>query len=358
MTAPLLTPVVRLAPAKLNLTLAVIGRRPDGFHDLHSIMAPLALADRLSLAPAVGTADTVHVIAAGGGPAPDCGPADRNLVLRAIAATRAALRERGVDEPLQPLAARLEKRIPVAAGLAGGSSDAAAALDGALEAWGVAAALGPPERTSVAASLGSDVPFFLARGWARVEGRGEQVTPLPGPRGTTPAVLLVTPALSIATATVFAAHAAGARPAGASTLLSSTHLGVELAGGLTTGRLLERAGILAVANDLAAAAAAVAPELGPFRRALGRIVGRPVGQSGSGPTLWVLYPSLAAAAGAESAVREALSDGRLVAPGAALPLVTATEVLASGAPSGDPRLAGPLLASSAAAPAPPEGGLP
>src|SRR5664279_5779879 len=85
-----LGPVVRLAPAKLNLTLAIVGRRPDGYHALHSIMAPLGLADRLSLAPAAGTRDTLYVMADG----PDraaLGPAEDNLVLRAIALARAAL---------------------------------------------------------------------------------------------------------------------------------------------------------------------------------------------------------------------------------------------------------------------------
>ncbi len=74
----------------------------------------------------------------------------------------------GVDRPLPALAARLDKRIPVAAGLGGGSSDAAAALDAALEAWGVAEALAAADRASIAASLGSDVPFFTLGGWALV----------------------------------------------------------------------------------------------------------------------------------------------------------------------------------------------
>ncbi len=80
-----LTPVVRLAPAKLNLSLAVIGRRPDGYHELHSVMAPLELADRLSLAPAAGGVDTLHVAGF------DAGPPTANLVLRALAATREAV---------------------------------------------------------------------------------------------------------------------------------------------------------------------------------------------------------------------------------------------------------------------------
>jgi 4-diphosphocytidyl-2C-methyl-D-erythritol kinase len=126
-----LAPVVRLAPAKLNLTLAVLGTRPDGYHELHSIMVPLDLADRLSVAVlATGAADSLHVAGF------DPGPAGDNLVLRAFAAARRhAQPVWGRSEPPPALAARLDKRIPVAAGLAGGSSDAAAAVDAAPGAW-------------------------------------------------------------------------------------------------------------------------------------------------------------------------------------------------------------------------------
>src|SRR5918995_5718811 len=97
MADPHLTPVVRLAPAKLNLTLAVVGRRNDGFHDLRSVFVPLALADRLSLAPARAAADgdTLHVTGF------DAGRIADNLVLRAIAAARAAVGE-GPGRPLMP----------------------------------------------------------------------------------------------------------------------------------------------------------------------------------------------------------------------------------------------------------------
>ena len=128
-----LAPVVRLAPAKVNLTLAIGPRRPDGFHDLHSIMVPLGLADWLSLAPGHGSADSLQVTGDDEPPRPD------DLVLRGIAAARAAAEQAlGPAADAFPLAARLEKRIPLAAGLAGGSSDAAAAIEGALEAWGIA----------------------------------------------------------------------------------------------------------------------------------------------------------------------------------------------------------------------------
>jgi len=333
-TAAPVTPVVRIAPAKLNLTLAVVGRRSDGFHDLHSVMVPLGLVDRLSLSPARAAADSLHVCGPDGGPVPgDPGPPERNLVLRAIAGARYALRTSGMDFPLPALAARLEKRIPVAAGLAGGSSDGAAALDGALEAWGVAGALDPVTRLAVAASLGSDVPFFLAGGWALVEGRGERVTRLPGVRGPVPWVLLVTPAVSASTHAVFAAYAAGARPPAGASLATSSHLAGELARGLAADRLLDWAGVLAAANDLAPATATLLPAIARLRRGLGRLLARPVGQSGSGPTLWLLYPSESAAAAAAEAVRRALAGGSLAAPGDRPPFVVATP-LATGRPPG------------------------
>jgi 4-diphosphocytidyl-2-C-methyl-D-erythritol kinase len=320
-----LTPVVRLAPAKLNLTLAVMRRRPDGYHELHSVMVRLDLADRLSLAPAAGTTDTLHVTGFAAGPEAD------NLVLRALAGTREAVGAgwAGSGGPPPPLAARLDKRIPVAAGLAGGSSDAAAALDGALEAWG--ATLTIHERLRVAARLGSDVPFFLAGGAALVEGRGETVTPLRGVVGEPIGVLLITPPLAIPTPAVFAAHDAGARSGGGAALTSSRHLADELRSGLTAGALLDRAGVLAVANELIPAAATVEPGLVGLRRSLSRRLGRPVGQSGSGPTLWVLYPSRTEAAIAADEVRTAVAEGGLTVPGSGEPFIAATTIVAGAA---------------------------
>jgi 4-diphosphocytidyl-2-C-methyl-D-erythritol kinase len=315
-----LTPVVRLAPAKLNLSLAVVGRRPDGYHELHSVMVPLELADRLSLAPAAGRVDTLHVDGF------DSGPGAVNLVLRALAGTREAVGAgwAGSAGPPPALAVRLDKRIPVAAGLAGGSSDAAAALDGALEAWG--AALTIHERLRVAARLGADVPFFLAAGVALVEGIGERVTPLRGILDEPPGVLLITPAVRLRTPDVFAAFDAGARPAGGATATSSSHLAEELRTGLTAAALLDRAGVLAAANDLALAAAAVEPGLIALRRALIRRLGRPVGQSGSGPSLWVLYPSRAEAEAAAEQVRAAVAEGAIPIPGVGNPFIAATAI--------------------------------
>jgi 4-diphosphocytidyl-2-C-methyl-D-erythritol kinase len=317
-----LAPVVRLAPAKVNLTLAVVARRPDGFHALHSVMVPVALFDRLSLAPAAGPDDTLHVSGA------DTGPNADNLVLRALAeARRIAAETHGRLAPTPPLAARLEKQIPVAAGLAGGSSDAAAALDGALEAWGLE--VPGPTRLEAAARLGSDVPFFLADGPALVEGRGERVTPLPVLVGGPAGGLLVTPVLAIRTVDAFAAFDAGGPAAPAdpgSTRLSSQHLADELRTSLSASDLAARAGALAVANDLAPAAFHLAPGLLQLRRALSRMLGRPVGLSGSGPTLWALYPSLADAREAAAAVDGAFRRRDLDAPGAGSPAVVAAEL--------------------------------
>ena len=317
-----LAPIVRLAPAKLNLTLAVLGSRPDGFHALHSVMVPLGLADVLSLAPAVGSEDSLHVSGA------DIGPIADNLVLRAIAEARRVAREAlgpGAETP--PLSARLEKRIPVAAGLGGGSSDGAAALEGALDAWGVT--LADPERLAAAARIGSDVPFFLAGGPALVEGRGEVVSALKGIVGATPGVVLVTPAVPSPTSVVFGAfdRAGAAAPSDPrSTRATSEHLAVELRAGLRAGDLVARAGVLASANDLAAAAFVVIPELLALRRGLSRLLGLPIGLSGSGPTLWALYPSIEAAAEAAATVTRALEDGSIAAPGVRAPFVTSTSI--------------------------------
>jgi 4-diphosphocytidyl-2-C-methyl-D-erythritol kinase len=323
-----LTPVVRLAPAKLNLTLAIVGRRPDGYHALHSVMVPLALADRLSLAPdpSAQARDTIRTEGF------DPGPAEHNVVLRAIEATRRAARGHLPGAP-PALAVRLDKRIPVAAGLAGGSSDAAAAIDGALEAWGLSEALGSDERSALAASVGSDVPFFLAASPALVEGRGERVTPLHGLRLTAseepPGILLVTPAVPTHTAAVFAAWAAGAMGEPAVVRRTSEHFASEFGAGLSAKQFLERAGVLASANDLMPAAATVVEGLVPFRRALTRLLGRPIGLSGSGPTLWALYPSVDEAELAAASVRAAIGTGSVNAPGDDAPFVAATTILQS-----------------------------
>lgn len=326
------TPVVRLAPAKLNLTLAVVGRRTDGYHALHSVMAPLTLADRLSFSvdPSPGGVDVLRVDGF------DPGPTADNLVLRAIDRTRRAVRTQ-TGTPPPALAVRLDKRIPVAAGLAGGSSDAAATIDGALETWSADEVVSRAERHAIAESLGSDVPFFFAGSPALVEGRGERVLPLRGLRLAAgehePGILLITPAVAAHTAAVFAAWAAGAMGQPGVAARSSEHFASEFGSGISARQLIERAGVLASANDLLPAAAAVVDGLTSFRRALARLLNRPIGLSGSGPTLWALYPSPDDAERAGESVQAAISTGFVHAPGDGQPFVAATTFLIHEVPT-------------------------
>src|SRR5262249_31492907 len=159
----------------------------------------------------------------------------------------------------------------------------------ALEAWG--AEVPEDDRRRAAAGVGSDVPFFLWGGPALVEGRGERVTQLTPFAGPAPAVLLVTPAVRVSTAAAFQAldtdPAAGPGSRG-STRLPSEPLAAEMGPGyppMSSDDLVRRAGVLAVANDLANAADLVVPGLRQLRRAVVRLLGRPIGLTGSGPTL-------------------------------------------------------------------------
>jgi 4-diphosphocytidyl-2-C-methyl-D-erythritol kinase len=143
----------------LNLDLQVIGRRPDGYHEIRTTMQTIELHDLLSLGR--GTGETGLTISG-------MGVTGENSVLKAHAAL-----ERAVNRKLD-VAFALEKRIPLGSGMGGASSDAAATLMALKPLFGLDVNLAP-----VAAEVGSDVPFFLHGGRAIVEGRGERVTPLP-----------------------------------------------------------------------------------------------------------------------------------------------------------------------------------
>jgi len=171
------------APAKINLSLAIKKKRPDGFHEIESLMVPLTLADRLTLETArePGIAFTCSE------PSLPCD--DSNLVVRA------ARRFFETCGKAAALRIHLEKKIPHGAGLGGGSSDAAATLDGLNGLLG--SPLPPETIAGLAAELGSDVPFFLAGGAAVCRGRGERVEPVPFPQPL--ALLLIKPAFGVST---------------------------------------------------------------------------------------------------------------------------------------------------------------
>ncbi len=161
-----------LAPAKVNLTFEALGRRSDGYHEVRTVMQAVSLADEIEFAPAAGLSLTIEW----GAPAFAAPPGEGNLAMRAA---RLLQRETGAT---QGAAILLRKRIPAAAGLGGGSSDAATTLLGLRRLWGLDMDVGALRE--MAARLGSDVPFFLSGGTALAEGRGERLTPLPTPQGS------------------------------------------------------------------------------------------------------------------------------------------------------------------------------
>ena len=165
-----MTGVTVRVPAKLNLQLAVGPPRADGYHDLVTVFHAVSLFDQVAVEPAGRDGVTVT------GEGADRVPADQdNLALRAIEALRAAVPDRGVSAVHVTIA----KRIPVAAGLAGGSADAAAALVACNELW--ATGLAQPQLRGIGATVGSDVAFALLGGTAVGRGRGEQLTPALAP---------------------------------------------------------------------------------------------------------------------------------------------------------------------------------
>jgi len=177
------------AYAKINLTLDVSGRRTDGYHELITVMQAIDLYDTICLTEIADNSVYIRCTT------PELSTAD-NLAVRAAHLVRQRLGDR------RGILIELHKRIPMAAGLGGGSSDAAAILL-ALQAWWHLP-LSATDLLDMATLLGSDVPFFLHGGLALCEGRGERVTPLaPAWPDTMRWLVLVKPAIAVSTAKVF-----------------------------------------------------------------------------------------------------------------------------------------------------------
>jgi 4-diphosphocytidyl-2-C-methyl-D-erythritol kinase len=267
--------VIRVdAHAKLNLYLHVVGRRDDGYHLIDSLAAFAALHDTLTAAPA----DTL-TLAVDGPFAAALATESDNLVLRAARALAAAHGR----EPRARL--QLTKRIPVAAGLGGGSADAAAALHALARLWNVDIPSALPLR------LGADVPVCLVGRPASMSGIGEHLTPAPALPEV--ALLLVNPGIGVATRDVFDRRSGGYSPP--SPIAETAGDAAGLARLLGSRR-----------NDLTEAAASIAP---PIRAALSAVAATEgcllARMSGSGATVFGLYASDAAAAGAAALVGEA-----------------------------------------------------
>jgi 4-diphosphocytidyl-2-C-methyl-D-erythritol kinase len=281
------------APAKLNLGLYLGRPRPDGLHELCSLFEPLALADLIR----IEEAERDEVICAG--------VEGENLAARALA----KLRERGWDGP--PLRIEIEKRTPVAAGLGGGSADAAAVLRFVASsgpetpsAPGVLADL-----PAIAAELGADVPSQLRPALALVQGAGERVEPLPAPAEH--AALLLPGGGGLSTKEVFE---------------EADRLGLgrdesTLAGIADQLRAAADAGASPLAyaellvNDLEPAARSLRPDIGGALDALHSTTAGAVFLSGSGPTAVGLFPTLSEAESAAATL--ARSDAIVCMAGSA-----------------------------------------
>ena len=261
-----------LAPAKLNLALHVLGKRPDGYHELVTLMQPVSVFDEL------------EIVLGEQGLSLRCSDpqlqGEDNLVLRAA---KAFYRASG----LRPSASFvLTKHIPVAAGLGGGSSDAAATLKGLNALHGEP--LSPAQLAELAAGLGADVPFFLCGTTALCTGTGTQLQPLPGfPRLH---YVLVNPGIQIPTAWVYKQF---------DSLWTSTspRSRINRPQGLGQIELLH--------NDLEQVSVAAWPEIGEIKKALVEAGAIGALMSGSGPTVFGVFVSRADAARAKQRLQAA-----------------------------------------------------
>jgi 4-diphosphocytidyl-2-C-methyl-D-erythritol kinase len=245
-----------LAPAKLTLTLHVLGARADGFHDLEALTVSIDTPYDTVAVEAARSGVRLEV----SGPAASGVPVDDgNLVTRAA---RAVLPD---DEGLL---VRLRKQIPPGAGLGGGSADAAAVLRICADRF----ALDPASVAAAAAAIGSDVPFCLHRAPAWMRGRGEIIDPvaLAGPLR----VLIVVPPFSIGTAAVYRAWDE----------LGGPRHGRAIAPPAAVAHLVDE-----LANDLEPAAELVEPKLVGFRDALEAAAGVPALLAGSGSACWIPF---------------------------------------------------------------------
>ncbi len=276
------------ALAKINLTLRVLGRRPDGFHELRTVYQTISLADRLEIAYTPGRGRRVEIET-------DLpGPPEENLAVRAARAVMERGRIRGTVE------VRLEKRIPAGGGLGGGSSDAAAVLLALPVLAGRKLELST--LLELAAGLGSDVPFFLLGGTALGVGRGAEVHPLPD----APALrgLLVMPGVAVSTAEAYRALGRGLTAPGSSCDTKSVEaLTWRLGPGFSAERWAESA-----VNDFEEYAFDAHPLLRRVAGKLRRAGAAPVMLSGSGSSVFGIFERAEDLEGARRALRGLRSE--------------------------------------------------
>jgi 4-diphosphocytidyl-2-C-methyl-D-erythritol kinase len=252
------------AYAKVNLDLRVLGTRADGFHELRTVFQSISLHD------------TVSCVARPGPFAIECATAgvpvdDSNLIWKAAEALWRSLRR---DGAARDVAVRLDKQIPLQAGLGGGSADAAAALIALARCWRVN--LRPAQMTDVAAAIGADVPFFLAGGTALGLGRGDEIYPLADlPRHW---VVLLVPGFGVSTAEAYGWYDAEREQARGP---------VQREPQFVPGPWPSRAAQMI--NDLEAPIARHHPEIDQMKAALRRAGAVAAAMSGSGSTVFGLF---------------------------------------------------------------------
>ncbi len=282
--------------AKVNLGLTVLGRRPDGFHALASVMQCVTLADTVRLFPAVRG---ISLSVRGAGRAVPTGP--KNLCWRAA---RMFLDETGISRGVR---IALTKRIPSGAGLGGGSSDAAAVLAGMDRLF--ATRLGKGALSRMAARLGSDVPFFLAGPTALCLGRGEIVRPFSP--GKTLWMVLAKPALSLPTPAVYAALEAPFAPRGGIRLRTLRMRSTLIRGALRRGDIMTL--VRRLRNDLEPGATAVAPRIARFKDRFAALAPLGAWMTGSGSAFFAIVPDKRSARRLAAACRRSgLGKARVV----------------------------------------------
>ncbi|MBE3589745.1 MAG: 4-(cytidine 5'-diphospho)-2-C-methyl-D-erythritol kinase [Firmicutes bacterium] len=273
------------APAKLNLALAVGPRRDDGYHPLATLFQTISLCDRLLVEPAGALGLRVTGPEAAGVP-----PGEANLVWRAARLFFERFGRPGLPQPQ----VTVEKRIPAGAGLAGGSSDAAALLR-ALARWH--GGVSRRELAALAAELGSDVPFLLDGGTALGFGRGERLEPVPPLPEM--AVVVAKPPASLSTADVYRAFDE-LRPQAADPAARPEWRAVEAAARAGEPERLWPACF----NDLETPAARLCPEIRPLLEALAAAPSRRAsGMTGSGTAVWAVMADGAEAEALAAALR-------------------------------------------------------
>ncbi len=278
--------LAEFAPAKINLFLRVVGRRPDGYHELDSIFVPISLCDRVAIEVRPSQAVSISLAMRSG----NIPSGDRNLAWRAAAAM---MKEFGLTAQVL---IGLHKQIPPGAGLGGGSSDAGAVLRMMAALYRI----DDRERLAkAAAGLGADVPFFLDPRVARVTGIGERIAPI----SPTPPVLhlvVAAPPEEVSTAEVFAALTpddwSGAAP------------DADIRG-ITAGHFEPSA----LVNDLEPVAIRLCPKISQLKAILQELGASAAAMTGSGGAVFGIFPSAEAAARAAEAGRSRALDCRFIA---------------------------------------------